>query len=242
MNFGLGAISLLAAAGAVILAGADLPWKSKPLPEWTADDARQVLSNSPWSKATKASITPMQTEDQRREGGNMGKEQGVGFDGLLDDRPRVQIPKSVGEMVKPEKVVRRMNGPLTLQIRWERALPIRVAEMKAGVVEPPTLGDDGYTVAVYGVPPSHAKGDPSTLGEPLKKQAALRREGKKDVRPTSVEVFEREDGLVIVYLFPLSAEISKNDQRVEFDAHIGRIGIVQSFDVEEMRFQGKLEM
>jgi hypothetical protein len=76
----------------------------------------------------------------------------------------------------------------------------------------------------------------------LKKQAALRREGKKDVRPTSVEVFEREDGLVIVYLFPLSAEISKNDQRVEFDAHIGRIGIVQSFDVEEMRFQGKLEM
>jgi len=114
--------------------------------------------------------------------------------------------------------------------------------MKAGVVEPPTLGEDGYTVAVYGVPPSHAKGDPSTLGEPLKKQAALRREGKKDVRPTSVEVFEREDGLVIVYLFPLSAEISKNDQRVEFDAHIGRIGIVQSFDVEEMRFQGKLEM
>lgn len=224
------------------LAAADPSWKTKPVPEWTVDDARQILSDSPWAKTVRASIISLQTEDQRREGGNMGQEHGVGFDGLADDRPRAQIPQSLVEIVKPEKSATRRSQFLTLQVRWERALPIRVAEMKAGVVEPPTLGDDGYAIAVYGVPASRAKGDPASLGEPLRKLAVLKREGKQDVRPTRVEVFEREDGLVVVYLFPLSAEISKTDRRVEFDAQIGRVGVAQSFNVDEMRFQGNLEM
>ena len=227
---------------ALVLSAADPSWKTKPVPEWTADDAHQILSDSPWAKTVRASIIGLQTEDQRREGGNMGQEHGVGFDGLADDRPRAQLPQSLVEIVKPEKSAPRRSQFLTLQVRWERALPIRVAEMKAGVVEPPTLGDDGYTIAVYGVPASRAKGDPASLGEPLKKLAALKREGKPDVRPARVEVFEREDGLVVVYLFPLSAEISKTDHRVEFDAQIGRVGVAQSFNVDEMRFQGNLEM
>ena len=76
----------------------------------------------------------------------------------------------------------------------------------------------------------------------MKKLAVFKREGKKDVRPLSVEVFQREDGLVIVYLFPLSAEIATKDGRVEFDAQIGRFVIAQSFDLGQMEFQGKLEL
>jgi len=48
--------------------------------------------------------------------------------------------------------------------------------------------------------------------------------------------------MVAVYLFPLSAEITKKDGLVEFDARIGRIAIVQFFNVAEMEFQGKLEL
>jgi hypothetical protein len=48
--------------------------------------------------------------------------------------------------------------------------------------------------------------------------------------------------LVIVYLFPLSAEITTSDQRIEFVAQIGRVGIAQSFDLAEMQFQGRLEL
>jgi hypothetical protein len=57
-----------------------------------------------------------------------------------------------------------------------------------------------------------------------------------------VEVFQRDDGLAVVYLFPLSAEITKADRRVEFEAHIGRINVSQSFDLAEMMFLGKLEL
>ena len=114
--------------------------------------------------------------------------------------------------------------------------------MKSHEIEPPTLEGDGYRIAVYGIPRADFKGDPEELGKPLKSLAALKREGKKDVRPVSVEVFQREDGMVVVYLFPLSAEISKKDGQLQFDAQIGRIVVDQIFELSEMEFLGKLEL
>lgn len=227
---------------AVTLSAADPGWKSKPTPEWTDADARQVLTDSPWAKTARAAIIPLQTEDQRREGGNMGQAHGIGFDGITDFRAKVDLPKSVLDVVTPDK-----SGPppaqfITLHLRWESALPIRIAELKSQTMEPPTLEGEGYNLAVYGVPSAHVKGDPKDLGEPLKKQAVLKREGKKDVRPSTVEVFQLQDGLLIVYQFPASMEIGKNDRHIEFSAQIGRISILQTFDAGEMQFQGKLEL
>ena len=105
-----------------------------------------------------------------------------------------------------------------------------------------TVEGDGYKIAVYGIPSAFLKGDPPALGNPLKKLASLKREGKKDVKPSSVEVFQRQDGMVVVYLFPLSAEISRKDTIVDFEAVIGRIVLKQSFDLQPMQFQGRLEL
>jgi hypothetical protein len=227
--------------GAVVVVAADPAWRSKPAPEWTDVDARQVLLDSPWAKTVRAKVIPLQTEDQRREGGKLGQDHGVGFDGLADDRIR-ELPRSVGDLVTPEKTAAPPSQLVTLQLRWESALPIRLAELKSQTVEPPTTETDGYALAVYGIPYAKVKGDPRGLGEPLKKQAVLKREGKQDVRPSSVEVFLRPDGIVIVYLFPASAEIGKSDRQIEFAAQIGRIAVVQVFDVSQMQFQGKLEL
>jgi hypothetical protein len=62
------------------------------------------------------------------------------------------------------------------------------------------------------------------------------------VKPVRVEVFQRQDGLVVVYVFPLSAEISRKDKHVEFDAHIGRVHADYTFELGEMEIQGKLEL
>jgi len=212
--------------------------------DWTGEDARQILTDSPWAKPVKAVIGALQTEDERREGGNMGLPRGIGYDGFPDDRPRPDLSKNPIDYVKPEKHDAEGRPIITLQLRWESALPVRVAELKSHVVEPPASEEPGsaYILAVYGIPSANVKGTPKSLGEPLRSQAALKREGKKDVKASSVEVFQREDGLVIVYLFPLSAEITKKDQRVEFVARIGRVGIAQSFSIEDMQFQGRLEM
>jgi hypothetical protein len=57
-----------------------------------------------------------------------------------------------------------------------------------------------------------------------------------------VDVFLRETGVVVVYMFPLSAEITRNDRRIQFDAQIGRIVFSQDFELGEMEFAGKLEL
>ena len=231
---------MVAAAG---LMAADPVWKSKPAAQWTEEDAKQILDRSPWVKENRAVITRRLTEDQLREGGQMGQPRGVGNEGV--------DPKGSGPNVSPnvfsgpggdDRSPRSGAQPITLKLRWESALPVQLAELKSHEVEPPTLEGDGYRIAVYGIPGAGFKGDPEELGKPLKSLAALKREGKKDVRPVSVEVFRLEGGVVVVYLFPLSAEITKNDRQIEFEAQIGRIVVDQSFDLSAMHFQGKLEL
>jgi len=225
------------------LMAADPAWKSKPAAQWTEEDAKQVLAASPWAKKIRAVITRRLTEDQLREAGQMGQPRGVRNEGV--------DPKGSGPKVSPnvfsgpggdDRSPRSLPQPITLKLRWESALPVRLAEFKSHEIEPPTLEGDGYRIAVYGVPGGYFKGDPIQLGEPLKKLAALKREGKKDVRPVRVEVFQREDGAVVVYLFPLSAEITRNDRRIRFEGRIGRIVFAQDFDLSEMEFEGKLEL
>jgi hypothetical protein len=235
----LGVTGLFTAAA--LLAVADPSWKSKASSSWTEEDARQILNDSPWAKSTKVTLIRPQTEDQRREGGNMGQPHGVGYDGLEQQKNTIKAPTSVLDLFKVDNTVRQ-EPTVSLLLRWESALPVRVAELKSHVMEPPTLEGDGYSLAVYGVPGKSFKGDPKSLGNPLKEQAFLKREGKKDVKPSSVEVFQLGDQLVITYLFPLSAEISPNDRFIEFEARIGRVGIRQFFNLDEMKFQGRLEL
>ncbi|MGA2877830.1 MAG: hypothetical protein ABSG13_02665 [Bryobacteraceae bacterium] len=214
-------------------------WMNKLASSWTEDEARLVLERSPWAKTTVAGIARRQTEDERRAGGNMGQPTGVGFDGIDDKRVRPILPTSVFTAAPTPLSKAQL---IRLLVRWESALPVRVAELKTGEAQPPTLSDDGYSVAVYGVPFTDAKGDPLTLARDFKESAFLRRDGKKDVKPIRVEAFELEHSAVVVYLFPYSAEISKKDGAVEFTALIGRLQVSQTFNVEEMQFQGKLEL
>src|ERR1035438_6447898 len=198
---------------------------------WTpraADQRCRRMSSD--RKENRAVITRRLTEDQLRDGGQMGQPRGVGNEGV--------DPKGSGPKVSPnvfsgpggdDRSDRSLAQPITLKLRWESALPVQLAELKSHEVEPPTLEGEGYRIAVYGVPGADFKGDPKELGKTLKNLAALKREGKKDVRPVSVEVFQRENGLVVVYLFPLSAEISKKDRQLQFEAQIGRIVVDQTF-------------
>ena len=222
---------------------ADPAWRSKPAAEWTEEDARQILARSPWVKENRAVITRRLTEDQLRDGGQMGQPRGVGNEGL--------DPKGSGPTVSPnvfsgpggdDRSARSLAQPITLKLVWESALPVQLAELKSHEAEPPTLEGDGYRIAVYGIPGAGFKGEPEELGKPLKSLAALKREGKKDVKPVSVEVFQRGSGLVVVYLFPLSAEIARKDRQIRFEAQIGRIVVAQTFDLSEMEFMGKLEL
>ena len=228
----------------VPLIAADPSWKNKPAALWTEEDARQVLTDSPWAKEIQASIARRLDEDELREGGQMGQPHGIGYDGVDPKGSGPKLPATVSDVFtgKASRGTRSTVRGTTVRIRWESALPVRIAELKAHELEPPTLEGDGYRIAVYGIPGGYFKADPKKLGDPLKSEAVLKREGRKDAKPSLVEVFLRSDGWAVVYLFPLSAEISPKDRQIEFSAHIGRIVVMQPFDLAAMTFQGKLEL
>lgn len=233
----------LIVAGALQATAGGADWKTKPADQWTEQDAKQVLTASPWVKVVRGGIAGRVSEDELRDGGQMGQPQGVGYQGVDKDNRGPKIdPKNVFVPAQNERTPRSMLQAVTLKLVWESALPIRLAELKSREIEPPSTDLEGYRIAVYNVPGTYFKDDPKKLGQPLKDYAVLQREGKKDVKPVSVEVFQRDDGLVVVYVFPSSAEISKRDGTVRFNAHIGRVGVDYTFDLTQMEYMGKLEL
>lgn len=224
--------------GAVLLLAADGPWKTRSIRDWTEQDAKLVLTESPWTLNFRAAVMPLESESARREGGNMGQPQGVGYAGVDNTTDRQRVAKVLGGNFSAAPPI----GPIPVRVRWESAMPVRAAELKAHEPEPPTLDGEGYQIAVYGLPGNYFKGDPKTLGEPLKRNAYLKRDGKPDVKPSSVEVFQTGSGIVVAYLFPFSAELSERDALVEFNVLIGRIAVIHSFDLREMRIEGKLAL
>jgi hypothetical protein len=241
-------IELLCLCGvsAAVLLAADPAWKTKPTAEWSEQDAAEVLTASPWARQVMAGVAGRPSEDELRDGGKMGQPTSIGYDGVDAKGTGPKLPTKLSDLVVPApnggRSVRSMAQGLPVRLRWETALPVRIAELKAQSADLPTLEGNGYRIAVYGLPGGYFKGDPKKLGDPLKEYAALQREGKKDVKPSTVEVFPQSDGWAVVYLFPLSAEISPKDEKVTFDAHIGRIAVRQLFDLSQMMFQGRLEI
>lgn len=229
-----------------LFAADEQTWKGKQIADWTQDEATQVLTDSPWVKTVTPTMTRPSNNGQpgRRSGvglgipglgGYGGRRGGYGYPGGggggypggsrtggTDDAGSNQVP--------------------TLKLRWESALPIREAELKTRDTAAPTLDEGHYAIAVYGVPARIANGDPKKLADQYKDHAAIKRDGKKDLKPSSVEVLQRDDGPVVVYLFPRSKEITKQDRRLEFDAKIGVLELNESFFVEDMVYQDKLEL
>jgi hypothetical protein len=60
----LSAVLLLAADSAW---AEDLSWKDKPIPQWNEDDAKQVLTDSPWVKVDTPQNVRDLSPDERRE-------------------------------------------------------------------------------------------------------------------------------------------------------------------------------
>jgi len=219
-------------ASAVLYGAADPAWKNKQIADWSVDDAKLVLTDSPWA----GSVTPTMVANRQQSPGRGGIS--VGLPGIGMGRPR--RGNSSGQQA-PRNDSPAGEAPV-LQLRWESALPIRDAELKAREVFAPDIDEDHYAIAVYGVPGRMASGEEKTLAAQFKGQAAIKRDGQKDLKPSSVQVLQREDGPVIVYLFPRKVEIKRGDRRVEFEAQIGQLQFTKTFSIDEMTWQGKLEL
>jgi hypothetical protein len=218
---------------AVLLIAANPSWKEKPIPQWAEEDAKQLLADSPWVKfATPQPLRDL-SEAERRDSGNWQADSGHGV-GLAGTG-------LFGRRRAAEAIARAHAKPPqgTVAVRWESALPIRAAEQKTGETGVPTVDGDHYAIAIYDIPTPNKW----NLAHELKGVAFLKRDKKKDVKPSSVQILRQPGGTAtVVYLFPRSVEITARDGRLEFVAQIGRLFVSQFFYTQEMQLQGKLEL
>jgi hypothetical protein len=219
---------------AALLTASGPSWTSKPPRQWDEADAKQILSDSPWvKKATPAELL-VRNESAVRQSGGMGGGQSVGIEAL-----NASVLTGIGAS-QPTRRGARPKG-LQVEVRWESALPVRAAELKAKEEDLPEWQGSVYAVAIYDVPGLDV--NQKSLPKELSKEAYLKRDGKKDLKPVGVNLLPQEGGLTtIVYLFPRSEEITTEDPRVEFAAVFGRLSLAQYFYPAQMRFQGKLEL
>jgi hypothetical protein len=219
----------------ILLLGADEPvWKSKPVADWSNEDAQQVLTESPWVKRVNLKKVRDLSKFERRDGGNMSAGIGptvdfgaIGLFGPVEEdlafaRARDRAPRDYGSVV----------------VRWESALPVHIAETRVGDDGAPMWHGEYYAIGVYDITPPFRW----NLANQLKGVAFLKR-GKhhKDLKPSRVLVSFHPDGLAtLVYLFSRLPEIGAKEP-IGFQAQIGRLFVSQLFFPEEMQFQGRPE-
>ena len=233
----IGLCSVLLAT--VLLLGQNQPappepaWQQKPVSRWTPDDAKQLLTDSPWVKQITPQIVRDLSPDERRAGGDLQADRGKGVGLAIFEiwNPQAQADAIARAHYKPT--------PDAVTIRWESAMPVRAAEQKAGETAAPEMDEDHYAIVVYDIltPKQY------NLAHELRGISYIKRESAKTIKPSKVEILRQPDGkATLVYFFPRSVEITKKDGRLEFVAQIGRLFIAQFFYTFQMQFQGQLEL
>ena len=246
----------------VLFAAGDQPWKDKKLSEWSDEDTKLVLTDSPWAKTAYPTIINNQRRGmnngrggQGGQGGQgRGRGTGINLGGLgipiggrggggpmgspgsgggSNDPNSGRYPRAPAGEDEPQQRPKN-NDPQTLTLRWESAKPIQDAQLKAKNIDAPQVDSGHYAVTVYGLSTRFLNAD--------KPKAELKKDGKTVIKQSDFKILRRDEGNMMVFLFPRNKEISTKDKRVEFHAVIGQMEIRESFYVADMVYDGKLEL
>lgn len=233
-------------------------WQKKDFSQWTADDAKKVLGDSPWAKQVSisggtagaeqggapASSAPSQSPAPSAGGGSragggsapMGSPSGGGA------RGGGMAPSSEPSAAAPQTRV---------LIVWVSATPVRLAELKSKAGEgQPSQGDveqakkpaDSYQIALIGVPGQPQSGEENQLAA----AATLNPKGKEPIKASSVKEQPESGGnsRVLIFTFPKTEPITLDDKSVEFRLAKGPLptDVKENFKLKDMQFGGKLEL
>jgi len=232
-------------------------WVKKPYTDWSEKDATKLLTNSPWSHDVELSSGPSVElaggGGGRSRGSSTGDnpatvgQQSTGDDGPGGGGPGRGRPGSMGEMGGG----RGGGGSMMIRVRWQSALPIRRAQVVAGLGHEKADSDQAkqflgqtipyYIVAIAGLPPNLTARMPDEALPELAKAATLVRKDKDPIQAESAQKVPGENG-VIAFLFPKTSAITIEDKEVEFVGKLARFEIKRKFKLKDMMVGDKLEL
>jgi hypothetical protein len=208
-------------------------WNEKKASDWTEDEIHELLTKSPWVKEPSVSYNSGPGNAGRQASGVGNRGYGGGYGGM--SRTRAPVPGTVSPggtaMEKQQyKVV----------IRWETALPIRLATRKNSTEDPLA----NYVLNVVGDLPmlgthnDETENDREQRVEMLKQYTRLER--KNDPIYLSKVVFQ--SATETRFYFERTEPIFPDDKQVTFVTKLGPLEVKAKFILKEMMYQGKLEL
>jgi hypothetical protein len=225
-------------------------WDSKPFTDWSDKEVRRVMTNSPWARQTNTAMTnarpSLPPADSPASGfpgadGSLIRVPNLGRVGSADAGPAITPPDSSVEQGLP------------VMIRWQTALPIRQAQMRAKygkeaatapgakkiLDQDPTM----YVISVAGIPGALVTlGGAETAKRSIQDQTTLAAKGKPALHPNAVEFVQGGDNVDVLLAFPKTSPFTLADQEIDFASRIGTVDVKYRFRLKDMIVRGKLEL
>ena len=233
---------------ALLSASSGDPW-DKDAAQWSDQDARLVLSDSPWVQSVEAEM-----HDPR------------------DDREEYSAPLPAGEragmagQTNPVAPSGRWDGgtgrnsmgslpSLPVTVRWDSASPVREALRRVSGSETPGASSGDYVITLTGLIPAgryHSAGradtssnsdgvsdkrNPEELLEAFMSSSRLLPRGETAIAPSNVKLDPASGALHI--FFPHTRPIEAKAKEVVFVTRFGDFRVRAKFRVKDMRYQGK---
>ena len=229
----------LIGAGAVLLA-ADF-WEKKEFTEWSDKDVARMMEDSPWSREVNILMAgrPSFSRAGGESGGGGGFEGGGGGGGR-GGRGGGGLGDS--ELARPA---------LSLHVRWMSALPVKQALVRSSMSSEQQMdertqqflkrAETHYLVAVSDIPARMVNASEGT--ERFVQAARIERGNHGEpLAPERVEARPERNRMTLYFFFPRTNPITLEDKNVEFVLNAEQLEIKRKFKLQEMVYQGKLEL
>jgi hypothetical protein len=215
-------------------------WVKKDYTQWTEEEVRKIMTNSPWSKETTVnapagnfsgggparSAAPVDVET--KDGGGRGGGRSRAGGDASSTPTQAQI---------------------TLTVSWRSALPLRKAIVKSRIGASSEVPEDlkqslskepgDYIVVVSGVPAVMAR----MIQDPVRLNRSSLKVGKRaPIVPKSVDFQARTQSVDVLFVFPKNEPITLEEKEAELDLLLGPMEAKKKFTLKDMVYNGKLEM
>jgi hypothetical protein len=224
-------------------------WKSKKFSTWNDEESKKMLEDSPWARQVPIKYILTGGPGGGGMGGGMGRggmgggmpaggmgggggEGGGGFGPLMPPRPEMQTPKAT--------------------LRWQSALPIKQAIARIRFKDEVEKSEDAakslsrqegqYILGISGV-----TGGPNTFKVDVLKAGATIKIGNLVPIPPSDVIVDRQGMMTVLFFaFPKTQAgahvIEEKDKSIEFLLKTPNMELKGKFSLDDMVYQGKLEI
>jgi hypothetical protein len=230
--------------GTFLLAGVALGedfWVKKDYKEWTPEEVKKLLTNSPWSKDVIVTAPAAG-----------GAQRGQAANGIDAENPNVSRGRGggrTGPAGDAEINSAPGNSEISLNVSWRSALPLRKAITKSRMGDSSEVPADAqqllgsnpteYVVVVSGIPARMAR----TVQNPdLLNRSSIKIGKREPVPPKSFDFQTRTQSIDVFFLFPRTNPITLEDKEVEVDLKLGTMEVKRKFNLKDLVYNGKLEL